>query len=279
MDTGVDTGFLTPPAGSNLGTLVECPDSTLVECLPPGDVIGIYLPNETNPVAFYSFTTDLNGNPMQPDGVHNVSGSSVFFNTSRHVLGGINFLYDNTNGYIGYIWNGHSSSSIGYVHPATTSSATSLISSQNPSTPGSAVTFTATVTGIDSSQIPTGGITFVIDGNQQYITLNGAGQATYSTSQLTEGEHTIVAKYSGDSTYIRSTSSILIQTVELPGMQLLISNPFLQEFKTFAMRGNVVDLGVGFIIGASFGKIVSSLVADVIMPPRRPRNVAIVLLI
>ncbi len=42
---------------------------------------------------------------------------------------------------------------------------------------------------------------------------------------------------------------------------------FLQEFKTFAMRGNVVDLAVGFVIGAAFGKIVSSLVADVIMPP------------
>jgi len=42
---------------------------------------------------------------------------------------------------------------------------------------------------------------------------------------------------------------------------------FIDEFKTFAMRGNVVDLAVGFIIGTAFGKIVSSLVADVIMPP------------
>ena len=41
----------------------------------------------------------------------------------------------------------------------------------------------------------------------------------------------------------------------------------LKEFKTFAMRGNVVDMAVGIIIGAAFGKIVSSLVADVIMPP------------
>lgn len=41
----------------------------------------------------------------------------------------------------------------------------------------------------------------------------------------------------------------------------------LQEFKTFAMRGNVVDMAVGIIIGAAFGKIVSSLVSDVIMPP------------
>lgn len=41
----------------------------------------------------------------------------------------------------------------------------------------------------------------------------------------------------------------------------------LQEFKEFAMRGNVVDMAVGVIIGGAFGKIVSSLVADVIMPP------------
>lgn len=41
----------------------------------------------------------------------------------------------------------------------------------------------------------------------------------------------------------------------------------LQEFKTFAMRGNVVDMAVGIIIGGAFGKIVSSFVSDVIMPP------------
>jgi large conductance mechanosensitive channel len=41
----------------------------------------------------------------------------------------------------------------------------------------------------------------------------------------------------------------------------------LKEFKEFAMRGNVVDMAVGIIIGASFGGIVSSLVADLVMPP------------
>jgi large conductance mechanosensitive channel len=41
----------------------------------------------------------------------------------------------------------------------------------------------------------------------------------------------------------------------------------LKEFREFAMRGNVVDMAVGIIIGAAFGKIVSSLVSDVIMPP------------
>jgi large conductance mechanosensitive channel len=42
---------------------------------------------------------------------------------------------------------------------------------------------------------------------------------------------------------------------------------FFNEFKTFAMRGNVMDMAVGIIIGAAFGKIVSSMVEDVIMPP------------
>ena len=42
---------------------------------------------------------------------------------------------------------------------------------------------------------------------------------------------------------------------------------FLQEFKAFAMKGNVIDMAVGVVIGGAFGKIVSSLVANVIMPP------------
>ena len=42
---------------------------------------------------------------------------------------------------------------------------------------------------------------------------------------------------------------------------------FFQEFKEFAMRGNVVDLAVGLVIGAAFGAIVNSLVNDILMPP------------
>jgi large conductance mechanosensitive channel len=41
----------------------------------------------------------------------------------------------------------------------------------------------------------------------------------------------------------------------------------LKEFKEFAMRGNVMDMAIGIIIGAAFGKIVSSFVSDVVMPP------------
>lgn len=44
-------------------------------------------------------------------------------------------------------------------------------------------------------------------------------------------------------------------------------NPLLKEFRDFAMRGNVIDLAVGVIIGAAFGKIIDSLVTNVVMPP------------
>ncbi len=42
---------------------------------------------------------------------------------------------------------------------------------------------------------------------------------------------------------------------------------FLDEFKAFAMKGNMVDMAIGIIIGAAFGKIVSSIVNDILMPP------------
>ncbi|MBD3868118.1 MAG: large conductance mechanosensitive channel protein MscL, partial [Acidobacteria bacterium] len=41
----------------------------------------------------------------------------------------------------------------------------------------------------------------------------------------------------------------------------------MKEFKDFAMKGNVVDMAVGIIIGAAFGKIIASFVGDVLMPP------------
>jgi large conductance mechanosensitive channel len=51
------------------------------------------------------------------------------------------------------------------------------------------------------------------------------------------------------------------------GPSLRGESTMLDEFKKFAMRGNVVDMAVGIIIGASFGKIIDSLVKDLIMPP------------
>lgn len=47
----------------------------------------------------------------------------------------------------------------------------------------------------------------------------------------------------------------------------MVKSKFLQDFKAFAMKGNVVDMAVGVIIGGAFGKIVTSMVNDIIMPP------------
>lgn len=49
--------------------------------------------------------------------------------------------------------------------------------------------------------------------------------------------------------------------------QETVMKNFFQEFKTFAIKGNVIDLAIGVIIGAAFGKIVQSFVADILMPP------------
>lgn len=217
MDTGVSPGYLSPPVNANLGTLVTCPDSLLVECVPDGEVIGVYLPNQANPVAFYTFTTGEAGNLMEPHGVHVVGDSDVFFNSSRHVLGGINFIYDNTDGYIGYIWNGLSGSDVGYVIPATAVTTTTLTSSANPVAFTKKVTFTATVVGDTPSVIPTGVVTFYIDNKlQSSVALDESGKATFSVSTLAPTKHKILAKYSGDSAYIRSTAPVLTQQIKPP---------------------------------------------------------------
>ena len=69
----------------------------------------------------------------------------------------------------------------------------------------------------------------------------------------------VVKKYATINLTISIRSRRVKGDVSLMGM--------LKEFKEFALRGNVVDMAVGVVIGAAFGKIVSSLVTNVIMPP------------
>jgi predicted secreted protein len=100
---------------------------------------------------------------------------------------------------------------------------TTLISSQNPSPFGQAVTFTATVTGAN----PTGTVTFK-DGATTLatVTLNGSGQAMFTTSALSAGTHTITATYNGDANNKPSTSAPLNQVVnKAPTTTTLTSSP------------------------------------------------------
>jgi hypothetical protein len=92
---------------------------------------------------------------------------------------------------------------------------TSLISSLNPATPGTAVTFTASVAGAYSSTTPTGSITFTIDGLAAATASLTAGSAAYTTSTLPPGGHSVVATYSGDTNFLTGTSIALSEAVTL----------------------------------------------------------------
>ena len=103
-------------------------------------------------------------------------------------------------------------------------SATALSSSQNPSDFGQSVTFTATVTGAGAT--PTGTVQFM-DGATTLgtpVTLDGTGAATYSTSALKVGAHSIKAVYGGDDNFSGSTSNAVSQVV-LPAVASLSVSP------------------------------------------------------
>jgi hypothetical protein len=103
---------------------------------------------------------------------------------------------------------------------AKTNTSTTLSSSANPSTYGSSVTFTATVTPLAA----TGTVTFK-DGSTTLGTGTlSSGKATYSTSKLTAGSHSITASYGGDTNYNSSTSSALTQTVNKANSTVTLSS-------------------------------------------------------
>jgi hypothetical protein len=99
-------------------------------------------------------------------------------------------------------------------------------SNNNPSTYGQSVTFTATVTATPpAGGVPTGTVTFM-DGNTVLGTgtLNSAAQATFTTSLLTAGSHSITAVYGGDVDYAGSTSAVLTETVNLADTSTTLSS-------------------------------------------------------
>ena len=93
---------------------------------------------------------------------------------------------------------------------------TTITSSVNPSFPGQQVTFTATVApaAAGSTVVPTGSVTFKIDGGGDTVVgLNAAGQASFSTSTLSLGQHTITADYVSDSANFSNSSGSATQAV------------------------------------------------------------------
>jgi hypothetical protein len=93
---------------------------------------------------------------------------------------------------------------------------TTLAAAPNPSTPGQAVTFTATVRPASATGTPTGTVTFMDGGTTiGSVTISG-GVATFTTSTLASGSHSITAVYSGDATFAASTSTRLVEQVGPP---------------------------------------------------------------
>ena len=107
---------------------------------------------------------------------------------------------------------------------------TTVTSSVNPSSPGQAVTFTATVTCPNFTPAET--VTFTVDGVAGTPVALGGGTASFTTSSLSPGSHSVAAAYSGDTNCAASTSSVLTQSVGTAGGAVTLSssaNPSTQD--------------------------------------------------
>ena len=104
------------------------------------------------------------------------------------------------------------------------STSTSISSSPNPSNSGQSVTFTAVVAPATSG-VPTGNVVFADNGAQSAsVPLDATGSASYSTSSLTTGTHSITWSYGGDGNFIASTSTMLTQIVGTSSSSMAISS-------------------------------------------------------
>jgi hypothetical protein len=101
------------------------------------------------------------------------------------------------------------------TNPAAVSTTTALTSSANPATAGQKVVFDATVDASSGSTPPTGDVVFSVDATDVATVALDAGAASYNTTTLTAGTHTVKASYQGDSGF-SSSSADLTQTINLP---------------------------------------------------------------
>ena len=171
----------------------------------------------TGTVSFMDGTTTL--------GMGTLNGSGVAtYSTSALAVGS----HSITAVYGGDANNAGSTSSVltETVNAAPATTTTTLLSSANPAASGASVTFTATVMEVaPGTGVPTGTVMFKDGATTMGTgTLNGSGMATYSTTSLSVGSHSITAIYGGDANNAGSSSSVLAQTVNASDFALS-SNP------------------------------------------------------
>lgn len=104
---------------------------------------------------------------------------------------------------------------LGLIPGTLTATSTSLTADENPQNLGAKVTFTSIVQPMSGSGTPTGSIKFAVDGTSvATVPLDTSGHASYATSSLTAGTHTITAAYSGDVSYSTSSATLMETIVE-----------------------------------------------------------------
>jgi hypothetical protein len=169
-------------------------------------------PLPTGSVTFFDGPTSLGSGPLNGSDQATFTTSSLAAGTHTITAvysSDVNYAAS-TSAAISQVVNG----------PIATATTTTLTSSVNPSTSGQSITFTATVAGATSNTPePTGSVTF-LDGSTTLAseTLNASAQATYTTSSLSDGSHSITAVYSSDANYAASTSTVLTQVVNAPAL-------------------------------------------------------------
>ncbi|MEI9900299.1 MAG: autotransporter-associated beta strand repeat-containing protein, partial [Hyphomicrobium sp.] len=180
MDTGVGVGYLNPPGAAVIGPLVQCPGTTDVRCAPNGTHIAVSLPGQTGEVALFRYDIG-SGNVMQPEGVIVDDGSDVFFNTSRYVLQGLDYIYDAANGFIGYRWSGAADTD-GHVTPMLALENDFIIPA------GFSTSYPVTLFG-DTRLIPQGVAEFdnVISGDERLV-IDGPGRVILTAENDYTGE-------------------------------------------------------------------------------------------
>jgi hypothetical protein len=136
---------------------------------------------------------------------------------------------------------------IGSSTPTTTPTTTTLVSSANPQAVGESVTFTATVKPSTGTGTPTGSVAITLDGNAGPTEALSGGKAAFSTSALAAGQHTLVASYSGDSSFAASVSASLVETITEPVALAPVFSPAAGTF-TAAQSVTLSDKTPGAVI-------------------------------
>lgn len=174
---------------------------------------GAGVPGST--VTFFDGSLNLGTSPVVA-GVAQITLSALTLG-----LHNITAVYNGDNNF-----NGSTSNAVNQqVNQASTS--TTVTSSLDPSVVGQNVVFTATVAAVaPGAGLPTGSVTFTVDGVPLApVALNASGQASFSTAGLSAGNHTITAQYSGDVTFLSSTSPAFTQTVDRAATATTLTTP------------------------------------------------------